>query len=122
MSVLPGRILLTTDGSEDAALATRAAVTLAQRSGAELHLVHVWHDVPSPYAHALVKRELERQGQEVLDEQARRIEGEGVAVSETHLREGRISNEVLRLAGELGAGLLVVGQLGVGAGGPGKAR
>lgn len=50
MSVLPDRILLTTDGSEDAALATRAAVTLAERSGAELHLVHVWHDVPSPYA------------------------------------------------------------------------
>lgn len=114
MSVLPNRILLTTDGSEDAALATRAAVTLAERSGAELHLVHVWHDVPSPYAHAFVKRQLERQGQEVLDEQARRIEGEGVEVSGAHLREGRISDEVLRLAGELGAGLLIVGSRGLG--------
>jgi hypothetical protein len=33
------KILLATDGSE-AALAARAAVDLAERGGAELHLVH----------------------------------------------------------------------------------
>ncbi len=54
MSVLPGRILLATDGSEDAALATRAAVELSKKGGSELHLVHVWRDVPSPYTQACV--------------------------------------------------------------------
>ena len=63
MSVFPTKILLATDGSDDAAKAREAAADLARRSGSELHLVHVWHDVPSPYAHAFVKRELRRQGQ-----------------------------------------------------------
>ena len=45
MSVLPDRILLSTDGSQDAVRAAEAASDLAKRSGAELHVVHVWHDV-----------------------------------------------------------------------------
>ena len=114
MSVLPSRILLATDGSEDAALATRAAVDISRKSGSELHLVHIWRDVPSPYAHSFVKRELQRQGQEVLDKQAKRIEGDGGKISGTHLRQGRISDEVIELARELGAGLLVVGSRGHG--------
>jgi nucleotide-binding universal stress UspA family protein len=111
---LPSRILLATDGSEDAALATRAAVDISRKSGSELHLVHIWRNVPSPYAHSFVKRELQRQGQEVLDKQAKRIEGDGGRISGMHLRQGRISDEVIELARELGAGLLVVGSRGHG--------
>jgi nucleotide-binding universal stress UspA family protein len=114
MSVLPSRILLATDGSEDAALATRAAVDISRKSGSELHLVHIWRNVPSPYAHSFVKRELQRQGQEVLDKQAKRIEDDGGRISGMHLRQGRISDEVIELARELGAGLLVVGSRGHG--------
>ena len=62
MSVLPERILLPTDGSEDAIRATEAASDLAKESGAELHVVHIWHDVRG-FAHDFVKRELKRQGQ-----------------------------------------------------------
>jgi nucleotide-binding universal stress UspA family protein len=115
MSVFPTKILLATDGSEDAAQAREAAVDLASRSGSELHLVHVWHDVPSPYAHAFVKRELERQGQEILDGQVRKIEEAGSTVTGAHLRGGRTSDEVIELSEELGAGLLVVGSRGHGA-------
>jgi nucleotide-binding universal stress UspA family protein len=115
MSVFPTKILLATDGSEDAAEAREAAVDLARRSGSELHLVHVWHDVPSPYAHAFVKRELKRQGQEIVDEQVRRIEDAGGAVTKAHLRGGRTSDEVIELSEELGAGLLVLGSRGHGA-------
>jgi nucleotide-binding universal stress UspA family protein len=114
MSVLLSRILLATDGSEDAALATRAAVDISRKGGSELHLVHIWRDVPSPYAHSFVKRELERQGQEVLDKQAKRIEEDGGKVSGIHLRQGRISDEVMELSRELGADLLVVGSRGHG--------
>ena len=74
---MPNRVLLAIDGSEDAAVAALAAIDIANKGGSELHVVHVWHDVPSPYAHFFIKRELERQGREVLDQQVSRIEGVG---------------------------------------------
>jgi len=114
MSVFPTKILLATDGSEDAAEAREAAADLARRTGSELHLVHVWHDVPSPYAHAFVKRELKRQGQEILDEEVRKIEEAGGTVTGAHLRGGRTSDEVIELSEEQDAGLLVVGSRGHG--------
>jgi nucleotide-binding universal stress UspA family protein len=114
MSVFPTKILLATDGSEDAAQATEAASDLAARSGSELHVVHVWHDVPGPYRRGFVKRELRRQGQENLDEQVRKIESAGGTVTEAHLRAGRTSNEIIELSDELGVGLLVVGSRGLG--------
>jgi nucleotide-binding universal stress UspA family protein len=114
MSVFPTKILLATDGSEDAAQATEAATDLAKKSGSELHVVHVWHDVPSPYAHKFVRGELKRQGQEILDEQVRKIEEAGGTVTRAHLREGRTSDEVIKLSEELAVGLLVVGSRGMG--------
>ncbi|HEX4991738.1 MAG TPA: universal stress protein [Rubrobacteraceae bacterium] len=113
MSVFPTKILLATDGSEDAAQATQAATDLASRSGSELHVVHVWHDVPGPYRHGYVKRELRRQGQEILDEQVRKIEEAGGTVAQAHLRGGRTSDEVIELAEELDVDLLVVGTRGL---------
>ena len=114
MSVFPTKVLLATDGSEDAAQATEAAADLANKSGSELHIVHVWHDVPTPYRHGFVKRELHRQAQETLDEQVRKIEEDGGEVTQAHLREGRTSDEVIKLSEELGVGLLFVGSRGLG--------
>ena len=37
---------MATDGSEDAAVATRAAVDLADRSGSEVHMMHTFEFVP----------------------------------------------------------------------------
>jgi nucleotide-binding universal stress UspA family protein len=70
--------------------------------------------MPSPYAHAFVKRELRRQGQEILVEQVKRIEDSGGTVAGSHLREGRASDEVIELSEELEAGLLIVGSRGLG--------
>ncbi|HEU4494739.1 MAG TPA: universal stress protein, partial [Rubrobacteraceae bacterium] len=42
----PERILLATDGSDDASLAARAAVDLSNRGRAELHVVHAWRPMP----------------------------------------------------------------------------
>jgi nucleotide-binding universal stress UspA family protein len=113
MSVLPERILLPTDGSGDAIRATDAASDLAKESGAELHVVHVWHDVRG-FAHDFVKRELRRQGQEILDEQVEKIRASGGEVTKAYLRRGRTSNEVIALCKEIDAGLLVVGSRGLG--------
>ncbi len=41
MSIFPTRILLATDGSEEAELAALRAVELVQRTDSELHVVHV---------------------------------------------------------------------------------
>lgn len=111
---LPEKILLATDGSEDATLASRAAADLAQRIGAELHVVHAWHDVPSPRAHPYIKRELESRGQELLDAQVavvRDLDGE---VTEAHLVEGRNVDAILRVAGNIGADMIVLGSRGLG--------
>ena len=112
MNHFPTKILLATDGSEDAAQATTAAVDIAERSGSELHLIHVWHDVHTARAHAFVKRELRRQGRETLDEQVQRIGEMGGTVTRSHLREGRTFEEVIKLGDELEAGLLLVGSRG----------
>ena len=41
--IFPTKILLATDGSEDAELATTTAVDLSKRFDSELHVVHVGH-------------------------------------------------------------------------------
>ena len=46
MNYFPTRILLATDGSEDAAVATRAAMDIANRSGSELHVMHAFEFIP----------------------------------------------------------------------------
>jgi nucleotide-binding universal stress UspA family protein len=113
MNRFPTNILLATDGSEATERATEAAVDLSTKSGSELHVVHVWHDVPGPYRHGFVKRELRRQGQEILDEQVRKIEKAGATVTKAHLGGGRTTDEVIKLGDELEAGLLVAGSRGL---------
>ena len=109
----PTKILLATDGSEATEQATEAAVDLSNKGGSDLHLVHVWHDVPGPYAHKFVRGELRRQGQEILDELVRKIEGAGATVAKAHLRGGRTTDEVIKLGDELDVDLLVVGSRGL---------
>jgi nucleotide-binding universal stress UspA family protein len=109
----PTKILLATDGSEATEQATEAAVDLSNKGGSELHVVHVWHDVPGPYAHKFVRGELRRQGQEDLDEQVRKIEGAGATVAKAHLRGGRTTDEVIKLGDELDVDLLIVGSRGL---------
>ena len=81
---------------------------------AGLHVVHVWHDVPSPHFRAYIKAELERQGREVLDEHVKRIGDAGGTVLGTHLRKGRAAEEIVGLAEEIGVGLIVLGSRGLG--------
>ena len=114
MNNLPTRVLLATDGSEDAALAARAAVDLSNKAGSELHVVHVWHDVPTPLFHSFVRAELKREAREVLNEQVDLIKNAGGVVAQAHLRMGRTIDEILDLSEEIEAGLLVLGSQGLG--------
>jgi nucleotide-binding universal stress UspA family protein len=112
MNRFPKKILLATDGTENTTQATQAAVDIATRRGSELHLIHVWHDVHTPHAHAFVRSELRQQGRESLDKEVKMIEEQGGTVTRSHLREGRTFQEVIKLGDKLEAGLLVVGSRG----------
>lgn len=115
MNVLPTKILLATDASPDAALAARAALDIARGAGSELHVVHVWRTLRSSRFGAYIRRELSREAGRLLDEQVEKIEAAGGTVSGKHLREGPKADEILDLAGELGADLVVIGTRGQGA-------
>ena len=122
MSILPTRILLATDGSEEAALAARTAADIAQKTESELHAVHVrgvpvYIDPSSEairIAHGAAEETVSREAQEVLDAQVEQIEAAGGKVAQTHIRLGRPVEEIITLADEIGAGLIVIGSRGLG--------
>ena len=120
MSIFPTKILLATDGSEEAQLAATTAADLAQKTNSELHLITVGPDLPlyelteHPADFEDVLRKNRREAKDMLEQQAKRIEESGVSVKETHLREGRAEKEIVELAEELGAGLIVMGSRGHG--------
>ena len=114
MSIFPTRILLATDDSGDAELAATTAVSLAKSTGSELHVVHVWRPVPSVHFDALIRQEMQREAQKILDGQVKKIEGLGATVAEAPLREGSTYEEIVTLATEIGVGLIAVGSRGRG--------
>ena len=114
MSSFPTKILVATDGSEDADLAVRAAADLSSKAGSALHLVHALREATFfDYLRAEVAEgSREREGAERLLQEQARIAGVGLAG--THLREGRPAEEIAGLAEELGVGLVVLGSRGLG--------
>ena len=120
MSIFPTTILLATDGSKEAQLAATTAADLTQKTNSELHVVTVGPDYPlyelpeHPAEFEDVLRENRREAKEMLEEQAKQIEEAGVTINETHLREGRAAEEIVEVAEEIGAGLIVMGSRGHG--------
>jgi nucleotide-binding universal stress UspA family protein len=123
MGVFPTKILLATDGSEEAKLAAQAATELSRDTGSELHVLYVLPTPAQLIGHHLYPRETreavvaeaEGRAREFLDEQAQRIGSEGGKVSETHFRSGEPDKEILRAAEEIEAGTIVIGSRGLGA-------
>jgi nucleotide-binding universal stress UspA family protein len=68
MNQLPDKVLLATDGSEDAASAARAASDICTEAGSELHLIHVWHTIPSIRFKLFIREQLQQEGRRLLDE------------------------------------------------------
>jgi nucleotide-binding universal stress UspA family protein len=126
MSIFPTKILVATDGSEEAALAAKAATNMANLCRSELHVVHVEQYPPyllADYgslayldAHLLqtTLEEADRQARNTLDERVSHIEGAGGTVTGSYLRQGRPDREIVDLAEETGAGLIVIGSRGLG--------
>jgi nucleotide-binding universal stress UspA family protein len=121
MSIFPTRILLATDGSEEAELAALRAVELADATESELHVVHVGV-VPSflvSYPGTLgyegkLYEQVQVRSRELLRKQSWRVKAAGGIVAGAHLRMGAVALEIVALAEELGADLIVMGSRGLG--------
>src|SRR5215211_96492 len=119
MSIFPTRILLATDGSKEAERATQAALSLAQKSGSEMHVLHVlvlplYTNDPASFEPEF-RRRLEMRARTGLNDLVSKMEASGAAVGGSHLGLGRADAEIVEKAEELGAGLIVMGSRGVGA-------
>ena len=125
MSIFPTKILLATDGSEEAQLALSTAVDQANSTNSELHLVTVgpWNPDPAYATHEASIRwqtyeelteAIGKEVQQILDDQVKKVEEAGGTVQEAYVRRGRKDQEIVRLGEEIGAGLIVIGSRGHG--------
>jgi nucleotide-binding universal stress UspA family protein len=117
MSIFPTKILLATDGSKDAELARTTAVDMATSTDSELHVVTVAPGYPSYDVRVPeIVEQLRKQAEKILDEQVEKIERDGGKVAQKHLRiaERHRAQQIVRVAEEIGAGLIVMGSRGLG--------
>jgi nucleotide-binding universal stress UspA family protein len=121
----PVKILLASDGSEEANLAAATATDLAKGTGSELHVVHVGHmptvlyEYPGPLVldadlRSRMEEDAERAARTRLEELLKKLREAGGEVTEAHARVGHPDTEIVGLAGRLGAGLIVMGSRGRG--------
>jgi nucleotide-binding universal stress UspA family protein len=121
MSIFPTTILLATDGSKDAELARTTAVDMATTTDSELHVVTVAPRYPSVDVNIpQVVEQLRTQAEKVLEEQVEKIQQAGGKVAQRHLKivdpigERHRAQQIVRVAEEIGAGLIVMGSRGRG--------
>jgi nucleotide-binding universal stress UspA family protein len=124
MSIFPTKILLATDASEEAGLAAQTAADMAQKTSSELHLAYVMYSGTFSEVGLLSEDEIlaaddpeakmKELGEEFLNYLAEPIKAAGGEVAQAHLRLGRPDREIVSLADEINAGLIVMGSRGRG--------
>ncbi len=114
------KMLLATDGSEEAELATKSAVDLTNSTGSELHVVYVEplpdfmkNDDGIPGYDRVLYKKIEEEGREKLRKLTWRVKVAGGTVTGSHLRMGPVAEEIVDLAGELEVDLIIVGSRGL---------
>ena len=123
--VFPAKILVATDGSREAELASSSAADLSGGTASELHVVYVglmppvYYESPGaltldPDLQVRMQERAEEEARSRLDEQVQRVREAGGEVAGAHARIGRPDAEIVGLAEELGAGLIVLGSRGLG--------
>jgi nucleotide-binding universal stress UspA family protein len=119
--LLGTKMLLATDGSEGAELATRAAIELAEGTGSELHVVYVEPlpdfmkkiDAGTPGYDRELYEKIEEEARETLWKLVWRVKVTGGTVTDSHLRMGAVAEEVVTFAEELEVDLIIVGSRGL---------
>ena len=115
MSIFPATILLAADGSTEAHLASRTAVDIANSTNSELHVITVGPVIPEHFEPTDVEpAQMARTAQELLDTVVEQIKAEGGKVVQAHLTMGGAAEEIVNVAEEIGAGLIVLGSRGRG--------
>jgi nucleotide-binding universal stress UspA family protein len=120
VSIFPTRILLAIDGSDEADLAARKAVDLADATGSELYLVYagllpnfLMKDLDTLGFDRALYDEIERESLEILWRLSWRVKVAGGTVVGAHLRMGAVAEEIVALADQLEVDLIVVGSRGL---------
>ena len=132
MSIFPTTILLATDGSPEAELASRTAADVAEKTGSDLHVVHVFDIAPvgpplypgaadvegieqgEPLLEEGLVRASEQRARGTLEAAVEKVRSAGADVAQAHLREGRAAPEIVALAEDIEARLIVIGSRGRG--------
>ena len=132
MSTFPTKILLASDSSDTAAHAMDLAVELCEQTGSQLHLVYVGEDAYSatlisseaanlegvaredPVLIEQLQQQSDQMARRVLDTEVQKVREAGGTVAQAHLRMGKADIEIVELAKEIDAGLLILGSRGSG--------
>src|SRR5918993_1768134 len=69
-------------------------------------------NLPDPVLEEELERSAKQTGKEVLDAEVQRVRSAGGTVARAHLKMGEVEREIVHLAEELGAGLIVMGSRG----------
>ena len=114
-------ILVPTDGSAVSSDAVAEALSLAKLSGGTVHALFVLdpsvvtggplEDLAIDTGFEAVFKQLEHEGEQVLDELRRAAETEHIEIT-TEVREGTPSVQIVKYADELGADIIVMGTHG----------
>jgi nucleotide-binding universal stress UspA family protein len=103
MSTFPTKILLATDGSQNATKAAQMASYIANTSDSELHVLHIgnmkdFHIAPgaeqSFSARSGTLGEIREKAEKTLDKAVKQVEQVGGTVAESHLRMGDPDEEI----------------------------
>ncbi len=118
MPQFPNRILLAVDGSAESDRAIQHVVELHASTQTEVHVIHVglvsgWTNSRTLNDDQLAR--LRAEAQVVLSEQVAAMTEAGMPPTESYVRLGRATDEILRLRDEIEADLIVLGSRGLNA-------
>lgn len=115
------KIVVGLDGSTASKTGLHLACDLAQKYGADVHLVHTPQVETVAYAMGSgavaiipVQDELDAAGAKVLEEGEAIAKGCGLKIAETHLTHGNVADQILACADDCGADLIITGRRGLG--------
>ncbi len=118
MPQFPHRILVAVDGSPESTMAIDHVLDLHRSTQTEVHVLHVglvsgWTNSRTLNDDQLIRMRAE--AQVVLDEQVAVLVAAGLTPTQTYVRLGRATDEILRLRDEIEADLIVLGSRGLNA-------
>lgn len=110
------KILVAIDGSESGERALGKAIEEAKKWDADLHAIYVvesglFSSLPMDNTLEVIYSLLEKEGEDLLAESRAQAESAGVSLN-THIRQGHAGSEIIALAEELSADLILLGSHG----------